>query len=75
MPTSIRLPPAIDKRLSSLATKTGRSKAFYLREIIERGLEDAEDTYLAVKVLDRVRSGKEKVFTLAEVEKSLGMAD
>jgi len=75
MPTSIRLPPAIDKRLSSLATKTGRSKAFYLREIIERGLEDAEDTYLAAKVLDRVRSGKEKVFTLAEVEKSLGMAD
>jgi RHH-type rel operon transcriptional repressor/antitoxin RelB len=75
MPTSIRLPPAIEKRLSSLATKTGRSKAFYLREIIERGLEDAEDTYLAVKVLDRVRSGKEKVFTLAEVEKSLGMAD
>ena len=75
MPTSIRLSPAIEKRLSSLATKTGRSKAFYLREIIERGLEDAEDTYLAVKVLDRVRSGKEKVFTLAEVEKSLGMAD
>jgi RHH-type rel operon transcriptional repressor/antitoxin RelB len=75
MPTSIRLPPAIEKRLSSLATKTGRSKAFYLREIIERGLEDAEDTYLAAKVLDRVRSGKEKVFTLAEVEKSLGMAD
>jgi RHH-type rel operon transcriptional repressor/antitoxin RelB len=75
MPTSIRLPPAIEKRLSSLATKTGRSKAFYLREIIDRGLEDAEDTYLAAKVLDRVRSGKEKVFTLAEVEKSLGMAD
>ena len=75
MPTSIRLPPAIEKRLSSLATRTGRSKAFYLREIIERGLEDAEDTYLAAKVLDRVRSGKEKVFTLAEVEKSLGMAD
>ncbi len=75
MPTSIRLPPAIEKRLTTLASKTGRSKAFYLREIIESGLEDAEDYYLASKVFDRVRSGKEKVFPLAEVEKDLGLED
>jgi RHH-type rel operon transcriptional repressor/antitoxin RelB len=73
MPTSIRLPPAIEKRLNTLASKTGRSKAFYLREIIESGLEDAEDCYLASKVLDRVTSGKEKVFPLAELEKDLGL--
>jgi RHH-type rel operon transcriptional repressor/antitoxin RelB len=75
MPTSIRLPPAIEKRLTALASKTGRSKAFYLREIIESGLEDAEDYYLASKVLDSLRSGKEKVFPLAEVEKDLGLED
>ena len=34
MPTSVRLPPAIEKRLNALATKTGRSKAFYVREMI-----------------------------------------
>jgi len=72
---STRLPPAIEKRLNTLASKTGRSEAFYLREIIESGLEDAEDHYLASKVLDRLRSGKEKVFPLTEVEKGLGLED
>jgi RHH-type rel operon transcriptional repressor/antitoxin RelB len=75
MPTSIRLPPALERRLSSLAAKTGRSKAYYLREIIERGLEDAEDYYLASRVLKRVQQGKERVFTLDEVERNLGLAD
>lgn len=73
MPTSVRLPPALEKRLNTLAAKTGRSKAFYVREMIEKGIEDAEDYYLASKVLERVRSGKERVFTLEEVERDLGL--
>ena len=57
MPTSIRLPPAIEKRLSSLATKTGRSKAFYLRELgritvgqgkAEKGMERKTGFYITV---------------------------
>lgn len=73
MPTSVRLPPAIEKRLDALAAKTGRSKAFYVREMIVKGIEDAEDSYLGMQVLERVRSGKERVFTLDEVEKNLGL--
>lgn len=61
MPTSIRLAPEIEERLDFLATKTGRSKAYYLRELIERGLEDMEDYYLAAEVLERIRSGEEEV--------------
>ncbi|WP_137933821.1 type II toxin-antitoxin system RelB family antitoxin [Mesorhizobium comanense] len=61
MPTSIRLAPEIEERLDFLATKTGRSKAYYLRELIERGLEDVEDYYLAAEVLERIRSGEEDV--------------
>ncbi|SES99269.1 RHH-type transcriptional regulator, rel operon repressor / antitoxin RelB [Nitrosospira multiformis] len=60
MPTSIRLTPEIEERLNFLAAQTGRSKAFYLREIIERGLDDMEDSFLAADVLERVRKGKEK---------------
>lgn len=60
MPTSIRLTPEIEERLNFLAAQTGRSKAFYLREIIERGLDDMEDCFLAADVLERVRKGKEK---------------
>ncbi|UVK38006.1 ribbon-helix-helix protein, CopG family [Mesorhizobium sp. AR10] len=61
MPTSIRLAPEIEERLDFLANKTGRSKAYYLRELIERGLEDVEDYYLAAEVLERIRSGEEEV--------------
>ncbi len=34
MATSIRLEPEIEQRLDYLATQTGRTKAYYLREII-----------------------------------------
>ena len=48
---------------------------FHLREIIERGLEDLEDYYLAADVLNRLRSGAEKVHTASEVRKSLALDD
>ncbi|MDR2173318.1 MAG: DUF6290 family protein [Burkholderiales bacterium] len=75
MSTSIRLAPDIEKRLGFLAEKTGRTKSFYLREVIEQGLEDIEDYYLAADVLERVRSGREKTYSSAEVRKDLGLDD
>lgn len=75
MATSILLAPEIEKRLDFLANKTGRTKAYYLREIIEKGLDDMEDYYLAIDVLERVRKGDERVYSLDEVENSLGLAD
>lgn len=75
MPTSIRLTPVTEQRLAFLAAHTGRSKAYYLREIIERGLDDAEDYYLAAEVLERVRKGKEAVHSAADVRKELGLDD
>jgi RHH-type transcriptional regulator, rel operon repressor / antitoxin RelB len=75
MATSIRLAPEVEQRLDYLAVQTGRTKAFYLREIIERGLEDMEDYYLAANVLERVRKGEEQIYSLDEVEHSLGLAD
>ena len=53
MPTSIRLSPETEQRLDFLASQTGRTKTLYLREIIERGIEDVEDYYLAADVLER----------------------
>ena len=75
MATSIRLDPATEQRLDHLASTTGRSKAYYLRELITNGLDDLEDFYLAHAVMERVRSGQEKTFTLDEVERDLGLAD
>ena len=72
MPASIRLSRDIEERLDLLASQTGRTKSFYLRESIERGLYDVEDYYLAAHVLERVREGRERVYTAEEVRNQLG---
>ena len=73
MPTSIRLTPAVEARLDNLAQKTGRTKAFYLRELVERGLQDLEDYYLANEVFKRVEQGQEEVVSSEQVKKELGL--
>ncbi len=73
MATSIRLSTEIEERLAFLVSQTGRTKAFYLREIIERGLDDLEDYYLAADVLERVRKGQVRVYSAAEVREDLGL--
>lgn len=73
MPTSIRLSRDIEERLDLLASQTGRTKSYYLREIIERGLDDVEDYYLAAHVVERVREGQERIHTADEVRKQLGL--
>jgi RHH-type rel operon transcriptional repressor/antitoxin RelB len=75
MATSIRLAPDIEQRLDFLASQTGRTKAYYLREIIEQHIDDLEDYYLAAEVLERVRKGQEKVHSAADVRRDLGLDD
>ncbi len=75
MPTTIRLDPDIEQRLDFLADKTGRSKAFYLRQLIEEGIAGIEEYYLAADVLERVRKGEEKTHSAASVRKDLGLDD
>ena len=72
---ALRLPPEIEERLEALSKATGRSKSFYVREALLEHLEDMEDAYLGAAVLERVRAGKEKVFTSEQVRKDLGLDD
>ena len=55
--------------------RTGRTKAFYLREIIEGGITEIEEYYLAAEALARVRKGQERVHSAASVRKDLGLGD
>ena len=73
MATSVELDPKTEQRLDLLAAQTGRTKAYYLREIIALGLEDLEDYYRASNVLARVRKGEEQVHSAADVRKDLGL--
>jgi RHH-type rel operon transcriptional repressor/antitoxin RelB len=73
MATSIRLDKETEKRLDALARTTGRTKAWYLRLLITEHLDDLEDYYLAAHTAERVRQGKEHVYSLEEVEQELGL--
>ena len=72
---SLRLPEDVSKRLENLAEITGRSKTFYMIEAIRDHIDDLEDLYLAEQRLVEVRAGRSKTYSLAEVERSLGLAD
>lgn len=39
--------PELELRLSNLAAVTGRNKTFYLKEALQRFLDDYEDLYIA----------------------------
>ena len=47
MPLSIRLDDEIERRLTALAERTGRSKTFYVREAIRAHLDELEELYWA----------------------------
>ncbi len=46
MSTTITLDAKSEKRLEKLVAATGKSKDFYLKEILKEGLEDVEYSYL-----------------------------
>lgn len=72
---AVRVPEEIETRLDRLAQLTGRTKTYYVREAIEDHLDDLEEAYLAEKVLEKVRSGREKLIPLEDVVKQYGLED
>ena len=66
---AIRLDADIEKRLATLARKTGRTKTFYAREAILEHLQDLEDIYLAT---ERLRKPG-KTYSAQEVKRELGL--
>lgn len=75
MATSIRLDPVVEQRLDHLSKQTGRTKAYYLRELVANGLDDLEDYYLAAATMERVRKGEEEIYPAEQVRKDLGLVD
>ena len=69
---AVRLPEDIEKRLDTLAKRTGRSKSYYAREAIIEHLDDLEDIYLAERELQKIRRGA-RTRTLVSVMKEYGL--
>ncbi len=70
---AIRLPEDVERRLTTLARKTGRSKTFYAREAILEHLDDMEDLYLAEQQMTAIRAGRLKTIPLEKVMKRYGL--
>src|SRR5260370_3644779 len=68
---SIRLKPALERRLSRLARQTGRTKTFYATKLIEENIEDLEDRYLAEARLEN----RGKRYSTAQARRQLGLDD
>lgn len=54
---SVRLPAKMEKKLTALSRKTGRTKSFYVQQALAQNFEDLEDVYLAEKSLAEISAG------------------
>lgn len=66
---SLRLDPDVERRLDELARRTGRTKSFYARELIEENLEDLEHRYIAEARPEKRRTP----LTSRQVRRELGL--
>ena len=70
---AVRLDGEVERRLESLANRTGRTKTFYARAAIEAHLDDLEDFYLAEDRLRAFRDGD--AIPLSALKAELGLSD
>ena len=70
---NFRSNPQSKIRVERLAKLTKRPASFYYNYLLDEYLDDLEDIFLAVEVIKNVRSGKERTYSLAEVESELDL--
>lgn len=69
---AIRLPKEIELRLNTLATSTGRTKSYYVREALLKHLANIENIYMAEKHSQNARAGSVRPTALKPAVKRRG---
>lgn len=67
---NVRVSDEIADRLNKLAGTTRRPKSYYIKDMLEKYIEEYEDAYLA---LERLNDKNAKYLTTEEVERELGL--
>ena len=62
--TSVRLTKETENRLTTLSNLTKRPKSFYIKESLEKYLDDLEDIYIA---LDRISTKNRTLYSSSEI--------
>jgi RHH-type rel operon transcriptional repressor/antitoxin RelB len=65
---TVRLPEELEEKLKKITRATRRSKSFYIKEALERYLDDMEDFYMA---LDRLSRPDARYYTTEEIRNGL----
>ena len=73
--TSVKLSDETGAKLERLAARTGRSKSYYLREAVETHIDQLVRDYEILDTAQNVRAGRERTYSLAEVEDILDLGD
>ena len=71
----MRISEELDQRLSNLAKKTGRTKTYYVLEILNEHIGELEDIYLAQTAYEEFRRSGANSVPLEDVEAELGLED
>ncbi len=64
---NVRISDEIEQRLDILAEKTKRPKSFYIKDMLEKYLDEYEEAYLALELSEK----NAKYYTSKEVKKLL----
>jgi RHH-type rel operon transcriptional repressor/antitoxin RelB len=75
MALSIQLPSDVENRLARLVQATGHDQAFYVIEALREHLDDIEDAYLAASIVEEVRAGRMRTYSIEETRRALGLDD
>ena len=70
---TFRTTPELKSRMDFLAQETHRPTSFYYNLLLEDYLENLEDIYLSEKILEDIKSGKEKTIPAEEVFAKAGL--
>jgi RHH-type rel operon transcriptional repressor/antitoxin RelB len=63
---AVRLSKDLEKRITALSRRTGRTKTFYARQAIEEHLGDLEDLYITEARLADIDAGRVELMSLDE---------
>lgn len=76
MGTMIELPDKVEWYIDTLVEETGRSKEFFIEDLLWRMMEDVEDYYRAIQVIGPPEDlWKRRTYSSEEIKRELGLED
>lgn len=70
---TFRLSPDLKARVDNLARKTNRSSSYFYNQLVADHIDELEDIYDCLAIIENVKKGKEKTVPLEKVMADYGL--